>query len=80
METFQQEKETICSLVLLANEVYCSQKDVTRVAKQILNNLCGNKLISKQEALIQATGLPLYECSDQIEVVSISGIMQIGKK
>lgn len=77
VETFSQEKETIASLIRSAQEKTSCHRDVQRVARKILNKLCGDKLMSKQEAIVQATGLPLFECLEYIDYHSISGYMKI---
>ena len=77
VETFLQEKATISSLVRSSKEITGCHRDVKRVARQVLNKLSGDRLISKQEASVQATGMALYECSETIERHSISGYMKI---
>ena len=80
VETFLQQRETVRSLILTSDELYCSKKDVARVAKQVLNKMIGDKLVSKQEVLCLALSLPLHECSDQVEILSISGMMKLGSR
>ena len=72
IESMQQEKEQIKSLILSAKCSERDQTDVKRLACQIFNRSIGQKLISKQECMVQLAGLPLYICSENIEDVSLS--------
>jgi len=46
--------------------------DVKRVAIKCMNQMGKNKLMSKQEAVVQLGNLPLFECSEKIEIISVN--------
>jgi len=50
--------------------------DVIRVARQGLNRSNASRIISKQECMVELTGLPLVLCSEDIENINISGAMK----
>ena len=50
-------------------------RDVHRVARQMLNKSLGDKLISKQECMVQMAGLDLFACSKMISSVSLSRLV-----
>jgi len=51
--------------------------DVIRVARQGLNRSNASRIISKQECMVELTGLPLVLCSEDIENINISGAMKL---
>ena len=73
VETVQAEKSQTISLIKSAQEKSETTDDVRRVARQILNRSIGEKLISKQECMVQLLGLDLFLCSESIETISLSG-------
>ena len=72
IETIREEKAHNKALILTAKENTLCSKDVKRVARQILNRTLGEKLISKQECMVQLAGLDLFHCSERFENVSLS--------
>ena len=71
-ETQLKERQHLKSLILSAQETTGCQRDVQRVARQILNTFSGDKLFSKQECIVQILGLKLWDCSEIISKVSVS--------
>ena len=72
-ETLKEEKEQISSLILNAKDIHGCNKDVKRLARQILNKAGSKRVISKQEAMVHIANLELFSSSESIETVSISG-------
>jgi hypothetical protein len=54
------------------------ERDVKRLARRLLNESTKNRVVSKQEALCQLSGLKLYSCSEFFEYVSLSGNTNLG--
>jgi hypothetical protein len=52
--------------------------DVKRLARKLLNQCSKNRVVSKQEAVCQLTGLSLWDCSDALEITSLSGNTRLG--
>ena len=77
VETLQQEKRQMVSLVLQSAEMYGDKADVQRIARQLLNKTIGEKMISKQEAMVLAGQLKLIDCSELFTTVSISGYYKL---
>ena len=77
VETIQAEKDQIQDLIMAAKSKTETSDDVKRVARQILNHSIGEKLISKQECMVQLLELDLYVCSESIKHVSLSGYRKI---
>ena len=71
IETLQEEREHNKDLVLVAKEKTSCPKDVKRLARQILDRSLGEKLISKQECMVQLADLKLFICSESFEHVSL---------
>lgn len=78
VESLWQERAQMNSLALAAQETVGGISDVRRLARKILNMSVGQKLYSKQEAMVHAAGLHLYRCSESFERVSLSGLKRIG--
>jgi hypothetical protein len=76
-ESFLQEKQVAEALILNEKEKMGDSSDVKALAKKIMNNSIKTKLISKQEAICQTIGLPLYNCSENIFRLSLSGIQKL---
>ena len=73
VETIQEEKNQMISLVLQSQESFASSDDVKQIARKLLNKTIANKMISKQEAMVLVGQLSLVDCSESISTVSISG-------
>ena len=54
--------------------------DVIKVARQSLNRCNASRVISKQECMVELTGLPLVICSETIENINISGVMKLNNR
>ena len=76
-ESLKIEISQIRQIILNAHEIHGDDTDVRRVARQILNHTIGEKMISKQEAMVQIGQLDLYNCSETIETHSLSGYRRL---
>ena len=63
-ENLRTEKKQIEQLILNAEDLDGDQSDLTRLARQILNKSIGEKMISKQEAMVHLAQLRLFDCSE----------------
>ena len=79
-ESLKIEKAQIRNLILNAHDIHGDDTDVRRVARQVLNHTIGEKMISKQEAMVHIGQLKLYDCSEHIETHSLSGFRRLGKE
>ena len=79
VETLQEERNQMVSLVMAAHETFGDHTDVQRLARQLLNKTIGEKMISKQEAMVLVGQLRLVHCSESIDTVSISGYYKLDK-
>ena len=81
VETLQEEKRQMIDLILRAHESFSDKTDVQRLARQLLNRTVGEKMISKQEAMVHIGQLDFVNCSESLDTVSISGYykLNIGK-
>jgi hypothetical protein len=52
--------------------------EAKRLARMILNKSMSEKVISKQECMVQVAGLDLFHCSETIDNQSISGSYRLG--
>jgi hypothetical protein len=77
-ETYYQERKKMTDLILHAKEKDGSKGDVKTLARQLLNCSVKSRVISKQECMCLLIGLTLYDCSETIETVSISGEHKLG--
>ena len=80
VETIQEEKHQMISLVLQSQESYGSKADVQQIAQKLLNKTISNKMVSKQEAMVLIGQLPLVNRSESISTVSISGHYKLDYK
>jgi hypothetical protein len=78
VESLTEEREQTKSLILSAKEDAIGKQDVQRVARKALNRSLGEKLVSKQEAMVQLARLDLFLCSEMITSVSLSGYYKLG--
>jgi hypothetical protein len=60
-----------------AQTISGDENDLIRIARQCLNKTCLNRIISKQECMVECTELPLTLCSDNIEVVSLTNSVRL---
>jgi hypothetical protein len=77
VESLAEERQQTISLVLAAEEESFGKQDVQRLARKVLNRSVGEKLVSKQEAMVQLGKLDLFVCSEMISTVSLSGYYKI---
>jgi hypothetical protein len=80
-DSLQGEKEKFKSYILSLNDETVNQGDVNearRLARMILNKSMAEKVISKQECMVQVAGLDLFHCSESIDNHSISGSYRLG--
>ncbi len=77
VESLAEEREQTKSLILSAKEDAIGKQDVQRIARKVLNRSLGEKLISKQEAMVQLARLDLFLCSEMITNVSLSGYYKL---
>jgi hypothetical protein len=81
-DSLQGEKEKFKNYILSLNDEDANQGDVNearRLARMILNKSMAEKVISKQECMVQVAGLDLFHCSETIDNQSISGSYRLGK-
>jgi hypothetical protein len=77
-ETVVEEKKEMASITRAAMEEDGDVRDVKRLARKLLNQCTKNRVLSKQEAVCQLTGLSLWDCSERMETVSLSGNTRLG--
>jgi hypothetical protein len=53
------------------------ENDLIRLARKMLNRTTSDRVISKQECVVESTDIPLTLCSDMIQTISISGSSRI---
>ena len=72
--TFQSERESIAALILSmeTDYLYGDSMETVKMTRQILNNFVGQRVISKAEASCYLLDLPLYECTESFEGVSLT--------
>ena len=51
--------------------------DVKRVTRQLLNRTVAHRIIPKQESMVELGQMPLVECTEKIEAVSLSGCYKL---
>lgn len=78
--TFIEELEQNKKLILACDELTSDKSDVVRVAKQVLNDSCKKRMISKQECMVILGGLDLVLCSETVENVSISSSKRLRRQ
>lgn len=76
-ETLEEEKSSMRALILAAEEVTGCQDELFSLARKLLNRYLGEKLISKQECMVQLAGLELWICSEHFQRISLSGYTRL---
>ena len=66
-ENLKTEMKHMSEIILKANDVNVEESDVIWTARQILNYTIGEKMIAKQEAIVQLGRLRLFHCSESIK-------------
>jgi hypothetical protein len=80
-DSLKGEKEKFKSFILNLKEENVNEGHVDeakRLSRMILNKSMAEKVISKQECMVQVAGLDLFHCSESIENQSISGSYRLG--
>ena len=75
-ESNQKERENLKKYIMSIqsdNMSVTDKQESSRLARMIMNRALKDKVISKQECMVQLAQLKLYTCSDTISTVSISG-------
>lgn len=70
--TWSEEREQIKQLVMASEDLTGDHEDLKRVAKQVMNKTSSKRIISKQEAMVLLSELPLSSCTETIETLSIN--------
>ena len=78
--TLREERELNKQIILASEETTGDNYELQRVTKKILNKAASRRLISKQEASVLLSDLPLTMCSDLFEVVSLSNWTRISSE
>jgi hypothetical protein len=82
-ECTQKEKEILKKYILNIKKQHTSTTDKQEsamVARMVMNRIIKEKMISKQEVMVDIAQLPLFECSETVETVSISGSYRLNEK
>jgi len=79
-DSLLQEKKSVYNQIMQAESLYDSNKDIKRLARQILNKTVARRIISKQEIMVNLARLDLTFCSEIIENVSLSGSYKLNTK
>jgi hypothetical protein len=77
-ETAIQEKKGAKAIILAAQDENGDSRDVTRLARRLLNEASKTRIISKQEATCQLARLDLYSCSEIVVTESLAGEQRLG--
>ena len=79
-ETTLKEKENLKQYILnLPEDLACQnlRQESAKIARMVLNRALKDKVVSKQECMVHLNQMPLYQCSEIIQTVSISGAYRI---
>ena len=76
-ETTVNEQQATRRLINSALMVSGCKRDLKSLARRVLNKSLTTKLISKQECMVQLSGLKLSDCSEIIETLSLSNNAKI---
>ena len=79
--SFHSEREAIAAMILSieSQSLYGDVMETISLTKKILNNFVGQRIISKAEASCYMLNLPLYECTETFEAVSLSSYKKVLK-
>ena len=78
--TLKEEREHLKQLILAAESITTDTHELKRIAKKAMNNSAAKRLVSKQEAMVLLAELPLTDCTEGIETVSINNSKKLTKK
>ena len=76
-ESLVEEMKQMKALILGCQDITGTTKDVKKIAKKLLNKTTQDKIISMQECMCHVAKLHLYECSESIEMVNLSGVCHL---
>ena len=76
-ESVTEELNSLKAIIAATKDDDGDIRDVKRLARRLLNESTKHRVVSKQEALGQLAGLPLYTCSEGFETVSLSGLSKL---
>ena len=77
-ESATDEKKGMKAIIELAQEEYGDDRDVKRMARRLLNECTKSRVVSKQEAVCQVSGLSLFTCSEALVPTSLAGNTRLG--
>lgn len=77
-DTVIDEMKAMRAIIDAAKEDEGDVREMRRLARQLLNQCSKNRVVSKQEAVCQLAGLDLYNCSETLVPVSLSGNTKLG--
>ena len=75
--TLKEERQQTKELLLAAEDISGNREEIQRISKQIMNKTAAKRLISKQEAMVLLAEMPLTECTETIESISINNSTQL---
>jgi hypothetical protein len=79
VESVEAEKSQLRSIIMSTEETSGCEKDIVTLARRILNRYLGEKMMSKQECMVQLGGLHLWTCSETFQRISLSGYTRLDK-
>ena len=69
-----------CIVCKRAESITGDQHELTSLIRHIMNRCTTQRTISKQECMVLVSGMPLVQCSENIQTVSISDSKRLSKK
>lgn len=79
-QSIPEERKVIKEIIAnTENQTESDENDLMLVCRRVLNSFHNKRLISRAEAMIEISGLPLIVCSETIEPVNISSMTRITK-
>ena len=70
--TWREEIEQTRHMIMAAEDITGDKMDIKRIVKQVMNKAASKRIISKQESMVLLGNLPLVQCSEIIDSVSIN--------
>lgn len=64
-------------MILSIQSLSGDENDLIRLARKMLNRTTSDRIISKQECMVECTDLPLTLCSEMIQTISITGSSKV---
>ena len=75
--TWKEEIDQTRELLMSSDEITGDKLDVRRVVRKVMNKTASKRIISKQEAMVLLADLPLVECTETIDSVSINNTKKL---